>query len=183
MSGGHFNYDQHRLREAAHELQRIGRQLRGVSDTDDERGESNHKPGDYSPETAVLFENVAFVLHAATNLLHTADYVLCGDSGEEALKVAWELELQAFRAAFTPAEPDVEQQMRQEGWLPVREVLEGYRELPAFGVLNQIAGGGNVTVFDILDHYRTRPAFYHQETEELMEVGTWEELRKAVHGV
>ncbi len=183
MSGGHFNYDQYRLREAAHELQRIGRQLRGVSDADDERSESNYKPGDYSTATAVLFENVAFVLRSTYNLLHTADCVLCGDSGEEALKVAWELELQAFRCAFQPAKPDAEQQMRQEGWLPVREVLAGYRALAAFGILRSIDSLLTHATEETLDHYRTRPAFYHPETEELMEVGTWEELRKAVRGV
>jgi hypothetical protein len=80
MSGGHFDFVQHRLADAAIKLRRLLR----TKQVDLEW------PQDPIPKEILLkFAHLADVLSAASAGLNAADYYLCGDAGDESFAAEW----------------------------------------------------------------------------------------------
>jgi hypothetical protein len=77
MSGGHFDYVQYRIDQAADELQSYID--RCESEEVDEYG---YKP-DYSPETLEKFKECERMLRIGGAMLHRIDWLAEGDDGEE----------------------------------------------------------------------------------------------------
>ena len=83
MSGGHFDYVQYRITQAADELEQYIR--RCESDETDELG---WKP-EYSPETMAKFRECEATVRRAGDMLHRVDWLICGDDGEDTFHERW----------------------------------------------------------------------------------------------
>lgn len=97
-----------------------------------------------------------------------------GDALLLALKA--ELEKVERRAAET------EQLMRQLSWKPIAEYLRGCGCDPSMTVLMHIRPELHNEAKEELEHYATRPAFFNLDQCELMEVGSWSALHRAIYG-
>lgn len=79
MSGGHFDYNQHRITEIADEIQRL------IDSNDDqslnEWGEPRGRG--YTNETIEQFENAVQVLQIAHVFAQRIDWLISDDDGEE----------------------------------------------------------------------------------------------------
>lgn len=81
MSGGHFQYNQHRIEDIADEIENI------LAHNDDPPG----TPDDwdtpighgYKPRTAARLKLAAATLRLAAEMAQRADWLICGDDGEE----------------------------------------------------------------------------------------------------
>ena len=71
MSGGHFNYDQSRIRYIADEIEEL------ITSNDDRFGYG------YSAETIAEFEKAVKYLRLAYIYAHRVDWLVSGDDGEE----------------------------------------------------------------------------------------------------
>ena len=76
MSGGHFDYIQYRIDDAANEIER--------------RIEWD---GCYSPETIARFKIAADTLRIAAKMLNRVDWLLSDDDGEDTFCSRWDAEL------------------------------------------------------------------------------------------
>lgn len=88
MSGGHFDYLDMQMREAADEVDR----LIATNDVEDTYGYANR----YSEHTLAKFRHAAHFLRMAAIYLNRVDYLVCDDDGEEAFhkrleEEVWEL--------------------------------------------------------------------------------------------
>lgn len=71
MSGGHFNYAQHRIEDIASEIDTLILSYdRGIRDYD-------------SPETINRFRETAHALRRAAEMAQRIDWLVSGDDGEE----------------------------------------------------------------------------------------------------
>jgi len=81
MSGGHFDYQQHRISEIADSIEReIRHNEDGMPIFDKPDGWSNH-----SPEVLDIFKEAVKRLKEATVYAQRIDWYLSGDDGEETL--------------------------------------------------------------------------------------------------
>ena len=83
MSGGHFDYLQYRIDDAANEIER----------------KQTWSGEDFTPETLEKFKQAAFTLRAAAIMLQRVDWFLSGDDGEDSFNKRWDEDLAAFAAA------------------------------------------------------------------------------------
>lgn len=178
MSGGHFN-GLWGLRGDVEELRRIHRLASGRASEDDMQ---DHCPK-ISAEISELLSKMADMLDCAFNLLKAADYFIEQDIDEKQLKETWQAENRVLLAYSSVNVLTNEQRLRDEGWFPVSEVLSHYKEEPSFCILKEIDSSVVEKVSEQLDAYAYRPAFFNLFTGELMEVGSWEDLYKALHHV
>lgn len=79
MSGGHFDYNQHRITEIADEIQRL---------VDENNDQSLNEWGEpvglgFSADTIEQFENAVQVLQLAHVFAQRIDWLMSGDDGEE----------------------------------------------------------------------------------------------------
>lgn len=89
MSGGHFNYDQYRLKEMADEIEQI---ILHNEDTEkNEWGET--KGSDYSPETIAKFKETVSCLKLTEAMVQRVDWLISGDDGEESFHKRWQKEV------------------------------------------------------------------------------------------
>ena len=85
MSGGHFNYQQYAFEDIAQNLQHDI----DINDST-EKDEYGHDLGQhYSPEVIKRFKNTVKLLRKCSDMVHEADWLLSGDSGEETFMKAW----------------------------------------------------------------------------------------------
>lgn len=89
MSGGHFNYIQVPLREAANDI--------AQTVTDNDRDDTN-KYGDrigshYSPAVIEKFKVAAQTARLAAAMIQRVDWLICGDNGEDSFLRRWDEEL------------------------------------------------------------------------------------------
>lgn len=88
MSGGHFDYIQYRIDDAAEEIAstiaRMG--------TYDEDYDCNWP--EYSPETVQKMRECEATLRKAAAMLHRVDWLLSGDDSEETFHERWKHDLQ-----------------------------------------------------------------------------------------
>lgn len=73
MSGGHFDYLQYRIDDAANEIER----------------KQTWSGEDFSAETLEKFRKAAITLRAASIMLHRIDWFLCDDDSEESFNRRW----------------------------------------------------------------------------------------------
>ncbi len=85
MSGGHFNYDQHRCDEIADEIER----LIDKNHEKDRWGYAN----DYSKETLAKFKLAAKTCREAAKMVQRVDWLVSGDSGEDSFHRRWSEEI------------------------------------------------------------------------------------------
>lgn len=92
MSGGHFDYRQYQIHEAAETIERL------IETNDDEsKDEWGYRVGrGYSPEIILKFKEAAHTLHQAAEMLHRVDMLVSDDDGEEAMLVRWGRGVRAY---------------------------------------------------------------------------------------
>lgn len=81
MSGGHFDYVQYKIGQAADEVEQ---EILNNS-VKDEWGYSN----DYSEETLAKFKECQKTLQKAAAMLQRVDWLISGDDGEETFHERW----------------------------------------------------------------------------------------------
>ena len=74
MSGGHFDYLQYRIDDAANEIER----------------KQTWSGEDFSEETLAKFRQAAITLRLAAKMLHRIDWFLCDDDGEVSFNQRWD---------------------------------------------------------------------------------------------
>ena len=79
MSGGHFNYDQHRIKDIADSIQSVidANEDSSVDEYGCQRGRG------YPPEVIARMQEGVFALRRAYAYAHRIDWLLSGDDGEE----------------------------------------------------------------------------------------------------
>ena len=87
MSGGHFDYVQYRITQAADEVEQYIRRCEL-----DERDECGYKP-EYSPETLEKFRECERTLRRAAAMLQRVDWLASGDDGEDCFHHRWAKEV------------------------------------------------------------------------------------------
>lgn len=85
MSGGHFNYDQHRMQQIAEELDLLV--LNNGVMTPNEWGEENGH--DYPPAVIDKFKEAARTVRLGHEMVQAIDYLVCGDTGIESFRQQW----------------------------------------------------------------------------------------------
>jgi predicted house-cleaning noncanonical NTP pyrophosphatase (MazG superfamily) len=81
MSGGHFDYVQHRLDRVVDQIQ----ELIDNNNVEDELGYAS----DYSKETLDKFREAVEIITKASNMIHRIDYLVSGDDGEDTFNKKW----------------------------------------------------------------------------------------------
>lgn len=81
MSGGHFEYQQHRLRDIADTID----SLILNNKVEDEYGYKR----DYSPEVLEKFKKASTLLKKAYDMAHEIDWLVSGDTDEDAFLENW----------------------------------------------------------------------------------------------
>lgn len=82
MSGGHFNYDQYRMRTMSEDIESLIQRNK----TPDEHGYQT----DFSPETLAKFREAADILKVAEEMVQRIDWLVCGDDGEDTFHERWQ---------------------------------------------------------------------------------------------
>lgn len=77
MSGGRFDYLQHKIHEAACEIDKL------ISSARNQTPDENGYVPEFSPFSGEALEKVRCFLIDASAALQAADYMLCGDIGED----------------------------------------------------------------------------------------------------
>ena len=79
MSGGHFDYNQHRITDIADEVQ----SLVESNDSNEPNEWGGFKGNHYSEETVKRFKQAVVVLRMAHCMAQRIDWLVSGDGGEE----------------------------------------------------------------------------------------------------
>ncbi len=93
MSGGHFNYDQHRITGIADEIERLIKT--NNSKKKDEYGDDygNH----FKADTIAKFKLAEKTLRRAAIMAQRIDWLVSGDDGEDNFHKYWDAELKKRR--------------------------------------------------------------------------------------
>ena len=87
MSGGHFDYIQYRIEQAADEVEQYIRFCDGG-----EADGYDYKP-DYTRETIAKLKECELTLRRAAAMLQRVDWLASGDDGEDCFHKRWEEEV------------------------------------------------------------------------------------------
>lgn len=92
MSGGHFEYKQWQIHQAAEDIER--EIARNDSEERDEWGgiQGYH----YPPEIIERFKEAAHTLHQAAEMMQRVDWLLSGDDGQESFLKRWNEEVRKY---------------------------------------------------------------------------------------
>ena len=90
MSGGHFDYVQYRIEQAADDVEQYIRRCYG--EIGDENDGYVFEPG-YSDETMARFKLCEQTLRLAALMLQRVDWLASGDDGEECFHSRWDEEM------------------------------------------------------------------------------------------
>ena len=101
MSGGHFNYDQYRIRT-------IAETIRSIIDNNTKKDQWGYA-GNYNEETLKYFERAIEILKIAEVYTQRIDWLVSGDDGEETFMKRLHKELAEIKAI--PIEPPVMQKI------------------------------------------------------------------------
>ena len=85
MSGGHFDYDQYKIRTIADDIERL-------IETNNEKDEYGHAY-DFSPETIEKFTEAMDTCRRAEKKVQRVDWLVSGDDGEDSFHERWKEEL------------------------------------------------------------------------------------------
>lgn len=103
MSGGHFGYNQYRVREIAEDIQQLI--VNNDDETLDEWGEKNGRQ--YPPEIIERFKEAAHTLEQAADMSQRVDWLVSGDDGEESFLRRWGEEVRdSWSNASVEARPE-----------------------------------------------------------------------------
>ena len=93
MSGGHFNYNQWRIRDIAEQIDEL------IKSNDDETLDEwgDRRGRGYSPETIERFREAVAALRVAAIYAQRVDWLVSGDDGEEAFHKRLQEELNEAR--------------------------------------------------------------------------------------
>ena len=80
MSGGHFQYQQHRIEDIAVEIDEMIRE------------------NNYPPEILAKFREAAHTLRQAAEMAQRVDWLVSGDDGEESFMRRWHKEVRPYYA-------------------------------------------------------------------------------------
>lgn len=86
MSGGHFNYQQHRLEDIAQEIDHLI-ETNDSTELDQWGSEIGFQ---YPPEIIEKFKLTAKTLRQANAMVHRVDWLVSGDDGDGTFLKAWE---------------------------------------------------------------------------------------------
>ena len=94
MSGGHFQYQQHRIEDIAVEID----ELIGSNDDQslDEWGQ--RRGNNYQPEIIEKFREAAHTLRQSAEMAQRVDWLVSGDDGEESFMRRWRKEVRPYYA-------------------------------------------------------------------------------------
>lgn len=81
MSGGHFDYEQYRIRTAANQLE------------EDLESIDRYEFEEY---TVTRLRETVHALHQASEMLQRVDWLLCGDDGEDSFHQRWDQEVRSY---------------------------------------------------------------------------------------
>lgn len=84
MSGGHFDYQHHRLSDISSELERIVKYKNANED------DCDYEKYEYPQEVLNVFQEAKEYTDILYTMLHKIDYCICGDTCEEDLVREWE---------------------------------------------------------------------------------------------
>ena len=87
MSGGHFDYKQHQVREIAEDIERLIA-TNGKKDRDGWGHE-------YPPDIIEKFKEAAHTLERAADMAQRVDWLVCSDDGEDSFRARWKSEVRA----------------------------------------------------------------------------------------
>ncbi len=93
MSGGHFNYDQHRITGIADEIERLIKT--NNSKKKDEYGDDYGNP--FKADTIAKFKLAVKTLRQAAIMAQRIDWLVSGDDGEDNFHKYWDAELKKRR--------------------------------------------------------------------------------------
>lgn len=82
MSGGHFNYDQYRMRTMSEDIETLIHKNK----IPDEHGHMTN----FSPETLAKFQEAAYTLRVAEEMVQRIDWLVSGDDGEDTFHERWQ---------------------------------------------------------------------------------------------
>lgn len=90
MSGGFFDYQQHRLEDMARDIDRLVAR-NGTSYADDPSLEVH-----YPPDIIERFKETAHILRQAAEMAQRVDYLLSADDGEDTFRERWAKEVRPY---------------------------------------------------------------------------------------
>jgi hypothetical protein len=93
MSGGHFEYVEFQIEEAAREIARIVRINGNVYPIPDAFGYAEPSYN-YPPDIIERFKETSVALQRAAAMLRRVDYLVCGDDGEDSFRRRWKEEVE-----------------------------------------------------------------------------------------
>ena len=99
MSGGHFEYQQHRIEDIAEAIDKI---IQSNDDrTEDEWGDTRGR--NYPPEIIERFKETSHTLRQAAEMAQRVDWLVSCDDGEDCFFRRWQEEVRGY---WKPTEPD-----------------------------------------------------------------------------
>ena len=92
MSGGYFEYNQHRVREIAEDIERL------IATNDDETTNEcgDRKGRGYSPEIIERFKEAVHTLNQAADMAQRVDWLVSDDDGPESFLRRWSSEVRCY---------------------------------------------------------------------------------------
>jgi hypothetical protein len=92
MSGGYFDFNQHRVREIAEDIERL------IATNDDETKNEwgNCKGRGYSPEIIERFREAVHTLNQAADMAQRVDWLVSDDDGPESFLRRWNTEVRGY---------------------------------------------------------------------------------------
>ena len=92
MSGGHFDYNQHRVREIAEDIDRLI-----VTNDDTTKNEWGERKGyGFRPEIIERFKEASHTLNQAADMAQRVDWLASGDDGEDSFMRRWDKEVRDY---------------------------------------------------------------------------------------
>lgn len=94
MSGGHFEYNQYRVREIAEGIERL------IATNDDETNNEwgERKGYGFPPGVIERFKEAAHTLNQAADMAQRVDWLVSGDDSEDSFLSRWDKEVRPYWA-------------------------------------------------------------------------------------
>ena len=92
MSGGFFDYAQHRMEDIAREICELIRN----NDSTEKNGWGEDKGKHYPPHIIDRFKEAAHTIRQAQEMAQRIDYLVSGDDGEETFLSRWDEEVREY---------------------------------------------------------------------------------------
>ena len=89
MSGGHFDYNQHRVREIAEDIDRLV-----ARHYEDEWSEAYNYG--FRPEIIERFKEASHTLNQAADMAQRVDWLVSGDDGQDSFMRRWDKEVRDY---------------------------------------------------------------------------------------